>query len=693
MARGNSNDAHYISSVDGREIVFGPSDVRLPMKQVVYQADLGRYEAAENALYKIVLDAQIDPDLDPQVWLFFQEKLAGVVRHLGDYDRALRLGTVVTRLKRSDYTHDPATTLCSIGELCETLRFQDRLQEAFCGLRQGLESFDIEPFDTMRSTRTIGVLARIYEDSGDYKLSELLARDVLSAATAHLPQGHQYVNTCKVYVSGALARNNNILAAKYCCQQALIDIGNAQGKHHPNTILAAETLGNCLRYEKDFKGACKRLEESVHDVKNQVSVQTPGTLKSESYLAAVYALQGFTGESESMLRYILREQRRLLAADHRDIAWTVKALEHLENVKIDAAQDKIAWTSMHTKACREASTFFADPRRLHKPISEKSLDQYWPDSPNDEKIGLLSPDKIEQLSMAVKTCTKPEKFGGVLRLAAACGYSDAVQILLDQHVPVDSKSVFYGTALQAACAARSYNLARDLIQRGADVNTTGGILGSPLRAAVFHGDEHLVGLLLDHGADPVAQDQKLTSILQIAIAFQCPNIALLLLEHSPQLAEVRDMTYGDPLQEACAKGLSDVVRALLTHGSEPANIGGLFESAIDAARENGHDDVVRELSQHIEAERHAEHIEADKSHRWTRDQPHVKPAVESEAVLEIQEGERSKTEMEGLNKQIAQPAESSTKAPELKPQRMQWSKPFQQMRAMIWHHSPRNNEK
>ena len=596
MIRQLSNGAHSVSSIDGREAIFERSDITSSMKLVVIRADLGYYKDAEETLTTIVEDVKNNTNLDRQVWFFYQEKLASVLRKRGDYNGAFDLGTAIMRVKRSHYTHDPPTTLYSIGELCLTLQCQDKLQEAFHVLRQSFELFDTEPFDTMRSTRTVSVFARICEDSGAYKLSEFLARDVLSAANAYLEQGHQYISTRKIYLSAALATNGHVKAAKLCSQQAFDSIRRAQGKSHPNAVLATEALGNCFRYNNEFGPACQLLEQSVHHVQRQFSIHAPEALKSQGALAAVYALQGYTGESKSMLRHIAKEQNKVLGVYHRNSIWAAQALGHLDNLESNQTADHTSWTSMKTKTCKEALKFFANPQRPCKAIDMKTTKQHWQESPIDKVIDLLSTDQEEKLKNTLRACTKPIEFGSLLRLAAACGYPDAVETLLDHSVPIDSKGGFYGTALQAACAAQSYDLARTLIQRKANVNATGGIFGTPLRAAVFHGDKELVRLLLDVGADPTVQDQKLTSVLQIALAFAHLDIALLLLNHSPQLATVPDLTYGDPLQEACAKGYLEVVRALLAHGSEPATTGGLFGSPINAARENGHEEIVLELS-------------------------------------------------------------------------------------------------
>jgi len=599
----SANGTQAVNSLDGREFVLECFDVTEDMKLAIILADLGQDKKAEETCARVIEDFKPHDDL--QMRLFYQEQYAKLERSRGYYENAYKLGEEVFHARRTRYSYDEASLLYSAGQLSLTLSCQNKFQEAFSVIRQSYEAYETEPFDTMRSTQVMGIYSRICQDTGDYRLAELISRNVLSASQKHLKAGHQVISVCKVYVSDALACSGNILAAKRFSEEAFQTIIRAQGKSHPNAILASETLANCYRYTNKLDSASELLEDLISSFTRNGFRNTPRALKIRSYLAAVYGMQGYSGECEFMLRYIVKEQEKIFGHDHLDSRWTAEALQQIHTLLKDKSINDTTWMTANNPACHKARELLMSPRRLCKEIQRTSVEQFWPVPEISQLIEFYGSNQQEKFVETLKTFDKPVLLGGLLRLAAARNNGSLVVALLDHGVPVDSKGGFYGTALQAACASRLYGLASTLLQRKADANSTGGIFGSPLRAAVFTGEEKLVRLLLDWGAKPCFGDESdcnphhPMSPLQIAIAFGHNEIAQLLLQKEPQLAKLSDSTYNDPLQEACAKGQLRIVKVLLENGAKIKSTGGIFGSPLEAARQNNYPDIIAELEARI----------------------------------------------------------------------------------------------
>ena len=590
------------SSIDGRGSIFDHFNPTEDMQLVVIKDDLGGYRSAEETCNQII--HHWNPKTDQQIQMFYKEKLASLLRDRGDHERARDLGIEAIDSRSKDYIYDTDALFNSVGELCLNLRCLGRESEAYRRIRQCYESFEVKPFDTMRSTRTMSVYSRLCGDCGEYKLSGLLARDVLSASRHHLGDGHHYISVHKSYLAISLALTGNLLTGKKCSQQAMRSIVRGQGKLHPNAFLAGAILGDVTLFNSEPEDAYETLSESILGLQKEGRSHAARTLRTRGYIAAAEALCGYTGTSEQTLQQIEDEQKKILPKSHCDLDWTSKVLSHIRLLLDDRSIDHTKWRHNPSKICREAREFLTSPKRPPRTVDWKTREQAWPDSKMDEMITFLAPGREKELEQSVQACKDPAKLGAVLRLAAACCPSDnmeAVRIIVrkgKKFLDIDSKGGFYGTALQAACAARSKPLAEFLIENNADINATGGLFGSAIRAAVFYGEKDIVELLLRNDADINSQDKKSMTILQIAIAFGHRDITHLLLSKAPHHAKLTDELYGSPLQEACAKGYRDIVQALLDNGavqeSDEKN-DSVYGTSILAARANDHEDIALKL--------------------------------------------------------------------------------------------------
>ncbi|KAJ7029880.1 ankyrin repeat-containing domain protein [Mycena alexandri] len=126
-------------------------------------------------------------------------------------------------------------------------------------------------------------------------------------------------------------------------------------------------------------------------------------------------------------------------------------------------------------------------------------------------------------------------------------------------VNVKANDCVHPTPLLLAVAKwRDLELTRMLLHYGADPNMPDPMV---LQAAVSHGDEPIVNLLLAHGADP-------------------------------------NIEGGTVLRAAAHSGNLKIVQLLLDQGADPNVQGGAHSTAMQAASERGHDEIVELLHEH-----------------------------------------------------------------------------------------------
>lgn len=148
--------------------------------------------------------------------------------------------------------------------------------------------------------------------------------------------------------------------------------------------------------------------------------------------------------------------------------------------------------------------------------------------------------------------------------------------------------------------------AEALLSEGTNVNARFERGTTALMIAALQGDYKMVTFLLSEGADPNLADVRGDTALAIAAETGQPQIAQALLDHGavPGEGNIRGIT---PLMRAAAFGHTPVVRALIGAGADVnATIHGdwscdlrdcMFKTALEAARMNGHRDVVTLLKQ------------------------------------------------------------------------------------------------
>ena len=175
-----------------------------------------------------------------------------------------------------------------------------------------------------------------------------------------------------------------------------------------------------------------------------------------------------------------------------------------------------------------------------------------------------------------------ERFGRVLRYAANIGNLDAIRLLLNKGVDINSMDESDGSALQIATLNEMVEVIWLLLDKGADVNIKGGRYGCALQAAAFKGSIKVIQLLLDKGADVNIKGGFYGCALQAAASEGSIKVIQLLLDKGADV-NIKGGMYGCALQAAAFKGIIKVVQLLLDKGADVNIQVGEYDNALEAA--------------------------------------------------------------------------------------------------------------
>ncbi len=120
--------------------------------------------------------------------------------------------------------------------------------------------------------------------------------------------------------------------------------------------------------------------------------------------------------------------------------------------------------------------------------------------------------------------------------------------------------------------------------------------GTALMLAAYNGHTEIARVLLDHGARVDDRDGGGRTALMYAASGPYEETVRLLLEWKADPLAVDQEERFTALMFAAAEGHADVVQTLLRHGSDKDIVDVDGDKALDFAARNGHEEVVRLLS-------------------------------------------------------------------------------------------------
>lgn len=109
-------------------------------------------------------------------------------------------------------------------------------------------------------------------------------------------------------------------------------------------------------------------------------------------------------------------------------------------------------------------------------------------------------------------------FGYALHLAAFCGDTFLVQLLLDRGADINAYGAHFGSSLFAALEAKHLSVVDLLLERRVDVRTTSNGRLTPLHQACLQNFTGAISSLLEYGAEPNARDDQQRTPLSCALS-------------------------------------------------------------------------------------------------------------------------------------------------------------------------------
>lgn len=151
--------------------------------------------------------------------------------------------------------------------------------------------------------------------------------------------------------------------------------------------------------------------------------------------------------------------------------------------------------------------------------------------------------------------------------AAKAGNSQAVNIFLRTHVPLETQDEAGWTILTHAAACGHEALVANLLQHKASVFSKDKNGYSPLHWAAFHGNHNIVKMLLQHQADANARSKLgWTPLMQAAAQGHTMASAMLIAAGADVNLISND--HWTALHKASANGHTEVVKLLLSKGAD-----------------------------------------------------------------------------------------------------------------------------
>ncbi|HET9484818.1 MAG TPA: serine/threonine-protein kinase, partial [Xanthomonadales bacterium] len=180
--------------------------------------------------------------------------------------------------------------------------------------------------DTAASLTQLGDVFRM---QGDYATAERMQRDVLAIRAKLVPPDPSGVGEAYNNLALTLYDAGRYAEALPLYRRGLALREQADGRHHPQTLVTLINIGMLERDYGDYAAAERDLREVLDARVEQFGRVHVGTANAMAHLARVYELQGRYAEAEALLREAVDARRATLGEDHGVYAFGLGELGHV----------------------------------------------------------------------------------------------------------------------------------------------------------------------------------------------------------------------------------------------------------------------------------------------------------------------------------------------------------------------------
>ena len=531
-----------------REIIQENSEIILALKFALLLEDQGHLLNAATHYKKIIKSEKIMHRYNDPVVLFCEEKLASIYRDNGSYKDAKSLYEKYEKYflegKITVLGKNNVLTLQSVAGLARFLSDQGDYERALSIIQDSLRSEKQSFYQNISRVKLISVLAAIFMDLRNLRLSLWLSRNVLSACEVLLGPHDPFTLNQASNLALVLSELGKYRFAEMIDRRVLDALEKKLGSNHPQSLEITKRLANNLRFQKLYKPAVKLFVRTLRVQENQLGSLHPQTLSTKCGLASTYALQDRFSDSKILLRQVNNQYTKILSEEHPNRLWTAKALEYLQMIDNPNSTTSI----------------------LESDMSDKSGDGY----------------------QVIKRHFSATSLREVAKMNIDAEYgAELVQNAIHSLV---------GTSLHNACFHGHEKTVESLMHLNGDIDVQVGLFGTPLCVASLQGHTSIVKLLVDAGANPDAQKTLHGSPLRAAVMMNHVNVVRSLLQGKAN-PNIVDHWFGTPLHEASMAGQSDAVNLLLEFAAKPNLQGGIFGFALLASAWEGNANIVKSLIQ------------------------------------------------------------------------------------------------
>ncbi|VDI39710.1 Hypothetical predicted protein [Mytilus galloprovincialis] len=196
----------------------------------------------------------------------------------------------------------------------------------------------------------------------------------------------------------------------------------------------------------------------------------------------------------------------------------------------------------------------------------------------------------------VNHCRNTDKVSP-LYISSAYGYTEVVQMLINNMADINKCNDEDGSPLFIACQVGHTEVVQMLINKKADINKCKDTGSSPLYVACQEGHTEVVQMLINNKADINKCRDTEASPLYVACYNGHTEVVKMLINNKADINKCKD-TGSSPLFIACQNGHTEVVQMLINNKADINKCRDSGESPIFIACYKGHAEIVELLLKH-----------------------------------------------------------------------------------------------